>query len=135
MKNSGEKKMAQAQDVNPNPIGLNGVDFIEYAGSDLKHFETLFQNYGFQQISEIPGKKIKLFRQNDINFILNGQEGTFAVAFAKQHGPSICSTGFRVKDAEFAFNETVRRGAKPYMGSNTEKGATHFQLFTESEIL
>ncbi len=118
--------MATAADVTPNPLGLNGVDFIEYTGTDLSLFENLFQKYGFKQVSEISGKNIKLFRQNDINCILNGESGTFAAEFNKAHGPSICSTGFRVKDADFAFNETVRRGAKPYMGSNTEKGATPF---------
>lgn len=126
MKKSGDEKMASAANITPNPLGLNGVDFIEYTGTDLSLFETLFQRYGFKQVSEIPGKKIKLFRQNDINCVLNGEPGTFAAAFNKEHGPSICSTGFRVKDAEFAFNEAVRRGAKPYMGSNTEKGATPF---------
>ncbi len=43
------------------------------------------------------------------------------------HGPSICSTGFMVLDAEKAFATAVERGAKPYKGTDAEKGATPFK--------
>ena len=78
-----------------NPIGLNGVDFLEYSGPDAVYFENLFTKLGFTQLAEITGKKIKLYRQGDINFILNCEPGTFANQFYKSHGPSVCATGFR----------------------------------------
>jgi 4-hydroxyphenylpyruvate dioxygenase len=109
-----------------NPVGLNGVEFVEYSGTDAKYFETLFTKWGFKEIGNVAGKQIKLFRQNDINFILNTEPGTFASQFAKSHGPSISSTGFRVKDAQKAFEISVARGAKPYKGTDAEKGATPF---------
>lgn len=109
-----------------NPVGINGVDFIEYSGSDAKHFETLFPRLGFKHVATHPEKKIKLYRQGDINFILNSQSGTFAEQFSKMHGPCICSTGFRVQNADEAFRVAVSRGAKPYNGSSVEKGATPF---------
>src|SRR5690606_6279304 len=46
-------------------------------------------------------------------FILNKEEDSFAQGFAKEHGPSVCATGFRVKDAKKAFEVAVERGAKP----------------------
>lgn len=109
-----------------NPIGLNGVDFIEYSGPAASHFETLFKKWGFTEVAANPAQTIKLFRQNDVNFILNTEPGTFAVTFAKLHGPSICSTGFRVFDADQAFKTAVARGAKPFTGTDGEKGATPF---------
>lgn len=109
-----------------NPVGLNGVDFIEYSGTDATLFDKLFTKMGFTCLAEMPGKKIKLYRQGDINFIVNSEPETFAAEFTKLHGPSVCSTGFRVGDAQKAFDAAVKRGAKPYEGSATQKGATPY---------
>lgn len=118
--------MEQVKDPVANPVGLDGVDFVEYAGPEAAFFESLFLKYGFKEVAQVPGKKIKLLRQGQINFIINSEPQTFAAQFAKAHGPSICSTGFRVFDAEKAFKTAVARGAKPFEGSDTQKGATPF---------
>lgn len=109
-----------------NPIGLNGVEFIEYAGPKAEDLVSLFERWGFKKVGKQTGKDIHLYRQNDINFILNNEPQTFASAFVKGHGPSICATGFRVADAAKAFEVAVSRGAKPYEGSEAERGATPF---------
>lgn len=109
-----------------NPIGLYGVDFIEYAGTDALYFENLFKNMGFSKLAQVPGKDIKLFRQGDINFILNTEPNTFGASFTKSHGPSICSTGFRVADATRAFEAAVKRGARAYDGNELSRGATPY---------
>ena len=115
-----------AQITEQNPIGLNGVDFIEYAGADGHFFETLFKRFGFKEVGSMHGKNIKLFRQADVNFILNCEPQTFAMNFAQTHGPSICSTGFRVVDAEHAFKTALARGARAYDGNDHQKGAAPF---------
>ncbi len=107
-------------------MGLDGVDFIEYAGPDLRYLQSLFERMGFKKVATAKGKTIHLFKQGNINFILNGEPGTFASSFAKAHGPAICSTGFRVQDANLAFQTAVQRGAKPFQGKEIEKGATPF---------
>lgn len=109
-----------------NPLGLDGVEFIEYTGSDRGHFEKLFKQFGFEEIGHVHGKNIKLYGQNDIHFILNCEPQTFAAQFAQLHGPAICSTGFRVMDAQKAFDLAVSRGARPYLESDHAKGATPF---------
>lgn len=97
-----------------NPVGLDGMEFIEYTGPAAKQLEELFLKLGFTEIAKHNTKKIRLFRQGDVNFLLNEEGSGFAKEFGKAHGPSICSTGFRVKDAERAFKMAVERGAKPY---------------------
>jgi 4-hydroxyphenylpyruvate dioxygenase len=109
-----------------NPVGLNGVEFVEFSGNNSPFFETLFQSYGFKKVGQIPDKNIKLFRQGQINFIVNCQGGTFAESFARAHGPSVCSTGFRVFDAQKAFSVAVSRGAKPYQPKDQLNPATPF---------
>lgn len=117
---------SQAKITDANPCGLYGVDFIEYTGAEAAHFEKLFTKLGFSEVAKISGKNIKLYRQGDINFILNCESNTFAESFAKLHGPSVCSTGFRVADAEKAFSTAVARGAKAYDGNEASRGATPF---------
>lgn len=110
-----------------NPVGLNGVDFIEYSGPDANYLQNLFQRMAFKKVAHAQNKNIQLYRQGNINFILNLEPGTFATQFAEVHGPSICSTGFKVLDAEQAFKTAVQRGAKPFNGTDVEKGATPFK--------
>jgi 4-hydroxyphenylpyruvate dioxygenase len=117
---------SNAKITEQNPIGLHGVDFIEYSGPEAAHFEKLFTNMGFTQVEQVAGKNIKLFRQGDINFILNCEANTFASQFAKSHGPSATSTGFRVADAEKAFNTAVKRGARAYDGTQESRGASPY---------
>jgi 4-hydroxyphenylpyruvate dioxygenase len=96
-----------------NPLGLDGIEFVEYASPEPAALEHLFFRLGFQKIGQHKRKQVTLFRQNHINFIINNEPGTFAAKFSKQHGPSICATGFRVKNAQRAFELAVQRGGRP----------------------
>jgi 4-hydroxyphenylpyruvate dioxygenase len=117
---------SKAKITEQNPIGLYGVDFLEYAGTDALYFENLFKRLGFTEIGKIANRDIKLFRQGDINFILNTEPDTFAWSFAKAHGPSVCATGFRVANATRAFEAAVKRGARPYDGAKETRGASPY---------
>ena len=97
-----------------NPVGLNGMDFLEYVGPEASLFSSLFARLGFQKVAQHRSKKIALYRQGDIQFFINEEAQGFAPVFSQEHGPSICSTGFRVQDAEHAFRTAVARGARPY---------------------
>eukprot|EP00492_Amphilonche_elongata_P004348 TRINITY_DN4730_c0_g1_i1.p1 TRINITY_DN4730_c0_g1~~TRINITY_DN4730_c0_g1_i1.p1 ORF type:complete len:98 (-),score=11.29 TRINITY_DN4730_c0_g1_i1:753-1010(-) len=59
------------------------------------------------------GKDIVYYNQNDIHFLLNNERDGFSAEFAKNHGPAICSMGWRVENAQAAFEAAVERGAKP----------------------
>jgi 4-hydroxyphenylpyruvate dioxygenase len=117
---------SKAKITEQNPIGLYGVDFLEYAGTDALYFENLFRKLGFAEIGKIANRDIRLFRQGDINFILNTEPDTFAWSFAKAHGPSVCATGFRVANATRAFEAAVKRGARPYDGAKEARGASPY---------
>ena len=117
---------SNAKITEQNPIGLFGVDFIEYSGAIAQHFENLFIKLGFIEVGKVFGKNIKLFRQGDSNFILNLEPNTFAVNFAKAHGPAATATGFRVANAAKAFEAAVKRGAKAYDGSQESRGAAPY---------
>lgn len=97
-----------------NPVGLNGMDFMEYTGPDAALFENMFARMGFKKVAKHKNKDIDLWRQGDIQFFINKEKKGFSSEFGKMHGPSISSTGFRVFDANKALEVAVSRGAKPF---------------------
>ncbi len=104
--------MAAKSENLDNPIGLDGLEFVEFTSLRPEDLEKLFFKVGFQKIGHHKRKNVTLYRQNQVNFIINNEPGTFAHRFGKQHGPSICATGFRVKNASRAHEAAVARGAK-----------------------
>ncbi|MFK8138721.1 MAG: 4-hydroxyphenylpyruvate dioxygenase [Bdellovibrionales bacterium] len=97
-----------------NPIGLDGIDFVEFADKDTERLSKVFSNFGFTKIANHKNKSIELWRQGDMNFLLNTDPTGFAAGFTEKHGPSVCSMGFRVKDASSAFDDLLAKGATSY---------------------
>ncbi|MBR7791528.1 4-hydroxyphenylpyruvate dioxygenase [Undibacterium sp. FT147W] len=94
-----------------NPMGTDGFEFIEYAAPDPKALGELFVTMGFTAIARHRTKDVTLFRQGDVNFIINAEKDSFAQKFARKHGPSVCAFAFRVKDANAAYKRALELGA------------------------
>ena len=94
-----------------NPLCTDGFEFVEYAAPDPAALGRLFEQMGFTAIARHRAKNVLLYRQGDVNFIVNAEPESFAQAFARVHGPSICAIAFRVKDAAFAYRSAVDNGA------------------------
>jgi 4-hydroxyphenylpyruvate dioxygenase len=105
-----------------NPLALDGLEFIEFAAENNSILETLMQRSGMTLVARHKTKPLRLFRQNDVNFIINDDPESFAARFAKDHGPSASATGFRVTNAKEAFETAVERGAKPYTDETGKSG-------------
>jgi len=104
--------MTDAKPASNNPLKLCGIEFTEYASPDSDFMEKAFYGFGFSKTKKFKGRDIDYFNQNDIHFLLNRETTGFSKEFAKSHGPAICSMGWRVEDADFAFKQAVKRGAK-----------------------
>ena len=96
-----------------NPMGTDGFEFVEFAHPDPAKLGALFELMGFSAVSRHRSKNVTLYRQGDVNFVLNAEPDSFAADFAKSHGPSACAMGFRVADAADAFRRALAKGAKP----------------------
>ena len=94
-----------------NPMGTDGFEFIEYAAPDPKALGALFEQMGFSAIARHRHKDVTLYRQGEINFLINAEQDSFAQRFARQHGPSICAIAFRVNDAAYAYKRALELGA------------------------
>ncbi len=97
-----------------NPMGTDGFEFIEYCAPDTAALGRLFESMGFTAVARHRSKRVTLYKQGEINFIVNAEPDSFAQSFARVHGPSACAFGIRVKDAALAFKRAVELGAKPY---------------------
>ena len=101
-----------------NPAGTDGFEFVEFAHPDPRELETLFTRMGYEKVATHKNKNIDLWRQGDINYIANHENGSFADRFVDLHGPCAPSMAWRVVDAQQAFNHAVSKGAKPYTGDD-----------------
>ena len=101
----------------PNPMGTDGFEFIEYAAPDPVAMGALFERMGFQAIARHRHKNVTLYRQGEINFIINAEPDSFAQRFARLHGPSVCAIAFRVADAKAAYERALSLGAWGYAQS------------------
>ena len=99
-----------------NPMGTDGFEFIEYAAPDPQAMGALFERMGFTAVAKHRHKNVLLYRQGEINFILNAEPDSFAQRFARLHGPSICAIAFRVQDAKAAYARALSMGAWGYAG-------------------
>jgi 4-hydroxyphenylpyruvate dioxygenase len=100
-------------DLSINPMGTDGFEFVEYTAVDVSQLGALFEQLGFTAVARHRSKKVTLYRQGDVNFVVNAEPDSFAQAFARVHGPSVCAIALRVKDAGAAFRRAVSLGAKP----------------------
>jgi len=98
-------------DLFENPMGTDGFEFVEYAAPDPAALKALFEQMGFTAVARHRSKRVTLFRQGDINFIINEEPDSFAQSFARIHGPCICAMAFRVRDAAFAYKRAIELGA------------------------
>jgi 4-hydroxyphenylpyruvate dioxygenase len=100
-------------DLFENPMGLDGFEFVEFASPTPGVLEPVFHTLGFEAVARHRSKKVTLYRQGDINLILNEEPHSQAAYFAQEHGPCACGMAFRVKDAHLAYNRALELGAQP----------------------
>ena len=96
-----------------NPMGLDGFEFVEFASPMQGVLEPLFEKMGFTLVARHRSKDVVLYRQGDINFIVNREPKSQAAYFAAEHGPSACGLAFRVRDAHKAYYRAIELGAQP----------------------
>ena len=94
-----------------NPMGTDGFEFIEYTAPDPAELGRLFESMGFTAVARHRSKDVTLYRQGDVNFIVNAEPASFAQGFARVHGPSICAIAFRVRNAAQAYKRALSLGA------------------------
>jgi 4-hydroxyphenylpyruvate dioxygenase len=100
-------------DLFENPMGLMGFEFVEFASPVPDVLESLFEKMGFALVAKHRSKDVVLYRQGDINFIVNREPRSLAGYFSTEHGPGACAVAFRVRDSHKAYARALELGAQP----------------------
>lgn len=108
-----------------NPMGLDGFEFIEFCAPERGLLERQFKVMGFSKVASHRSKSVDLWRQGDINLIANYETHSPAGIFCREHGPSACGIGFRVKNAKLAYERAIALGAEAI---NTQIGPMELSI-------
>jgi 4-hydroxyphenylpyruvate dioxygenase len=100
-------------DLFENPMGLMGFEFVEFASPTPGVVEPMFERMGFTHVANHRSKDVALYRQGEINFIVNREPKSAAYYFAAEHGTSACGMAFRVRDSHHAYARALELGAQP----------------------
>ncbi|KIC48365.1 4-hydroxyphenylpyruvate dioxygenase [Tateyamaria sp. ANG-S1] len=100
-----------------NPAGTDGFEFVEFAHPEPEELRALFARMGYAKVARHRSKDIELWQQGDITYVLNAEADSFGARFVEEHGPCAPSMGWRVVDAQHAFERAVQLGAEPYEGA------------------
>ena len=87
-----------------NPLGMDGIEFIEYATSKPQEFGALLQKMGFAAVARHRSREVMLYRQGDMNLIVNSHGAT-------DPAPALSAVALRVRDAAFAHRHSIDLGA------------------------
>jgi len=125
-----------------NPLGLKKIHHVEFYVGNAKQAEFYYRKaFGFSRVAyaglETGNRETTSYvmRQNRVNFVLTTPltPDHPAAEHIKQHGDGVRDIAFLVEDADAAFNEAVKRGAKPHIephdwedeNGNVRKAAIH----------
>ncbi len=87
-----------------NPLGMDGIEFIEYATAKPQQLGQILETMGFRPIARHRSREVLLYRQGDINVIVNAHEKL-------NDKPAIVAIALRVRDASAAYKRALERGA------------------------
>ena len=102
----------------PKPAHVTGIEFIEFATS-TSHSPRLvaeLTGLGFRLVARHRSKDVDLFRQNDINIVVNREQDGFTHSFYLVHGTSVCAVALRLDDPERGIERANGLAAPTYFG-------------------
>ncbi|WP_353395136.1 VOC family protein [Hydrogenophaga sp. 5NK40-0174] len=94
-----------------NPIGLDGIEFIEYATAEPQALGQVLEMMGFRPVARHRSREVLLYRQGDLNVVVNANPDDAPSANHGHRWPRISAIALRVRDARAAFDFVVERGA------------------------
>jgi 4-hydroxyphenylpyruvate dioxygenase len=98
-----------ARDLVPeplNPLGIDGVEFIEFVTGRPQALGGVLQRLGFAPIARHRSREVVLYRQGAMNLIVNAEPSG-----ADPSATFLSAIAFRVRDAAYAMRHSLDAGA------------------------
>jgi 4-hydroxyphenylpyruvate dioxygenase len=93
-----------------NPLGLDGVEFIEYATAQPQALGQVLEMMGFRPVARHRSREVLLYRQGGLNVVLNAHPSDATGATHGAGVPAISAIALRVRDARSAYQRVIDRG-------------------------
>lgn len=93
------------------PVAIDGIEYVEFSAPDPAALGAYLEQLGFRAVARHRSKQVLLYRQGDINFVVNSDAENFTSIFGRQCEAAICAVALRVKDAAAAWKQVVAKGA------------------------
>ena len=94
-----------------NQLGLDGVEFIEYATPKPQALGQVLEMMGFRPVARHRSREVLLYRQGSLNVVVNAHPTDVSGAGHGSQAPSISAIALRVRDARAAYGYVIERGA------------------------
>jgi 4-hydroxyphenylpyruvate dioxygenase len=100
----------------PAKADVKGVAFVEFAvdETEASQLAGLIATLGFKKVGHHRTKQVDLYRQGEINLVINTDERGFAGASHLVHGKSAYAMGLWVEDAQEALERALALGAERF---------------------
>ncbi len=94
-----------------NPIGMDGIEFIEFTTSRPQALGGVLERMGFRPIARHRSREVELYRQGGMNIVINSQAADIPRTVVPIERPIISALAIRVRDADAAFSRALDLGA------------------------
>ena len=95
-----------------NPLGIDGIEFIEYATAEPLALGAILEKMGFALTARHRSREVVLYCQGGMNIIVNADPDTLMNANSSGSQSTILSAiALRVRDADFAYRHSIEMGA------------------------
>ena len=93
-----------------NPVGFDGIEFIEFATSRPQALGGLLEKMGFQLWGRHRSREVEVYRQGSMNLVVNAQPADVPRTVQPVERPVISAFAVRVHDAQYAFRRALDLG-------------------------
>jgi 4-hydroxyphenylpyruvate dioxygenase len=94
-----------------NPLGMDGIEFVEYATSRPQALGQVLESLGFRPVARHRSREITLYRQGSMNLVVSAPTDDVRQGSTAEGKPAIVAVAFRVRDALKAHTRCLDLGA------------------------
>ena len=94
-----------------NPLGMDGIEFIEFATSQPQALGNVLQTMGFSPVARHRSREVMLYRQGTMNLIVNAHPDALPGLSAPTNTPVLSAFALRVRDSARAYRHALELGA------------------------
>ncbi len=94
-----------------NPLGLDGIEFIEFSTAKPQALGQVLETMGFHPVARHRSREVLLYRQGEMNIVINAHASGRPRIMQPTETPMIAAIALRVRDAAAAYRHALDRGA------------------------